>query len=224
MKVLLIEDDAEIAEFIKRGIEQCGGTVQHEKLARQGILLASTNNFDVVIFDRMLPDMDGIDAIRVLRQSNVLTPIIVLTAMADTFDRVKGLDAGADDYMVKPFAFTELHARLKALCRRQPMQTETLEFQLGDLLVNRTTRNVIRAGQAIDLLPREYKILEYLLQHEGELVTKTMLLEQVWGFSFDPKTSLVQTHVSRLRSKIDKPFSTDLIKTVRGSGYIISNG
>ncbi|MFD2166139.1 response regulator transcription factor [Thalassotalea euphylliae] len=222
MNVLLVEDDQEIADFITRGLMQEGESVHHEKDARKGMLAASTMDFDVLIFDRLMPGMDGIDAIRILRQSQVNTPTIVLTALTETADRVAGLDAGADDYMVKPFAFSELYARLRALARRQPMQETVNELTLGDLVINRTTRQVTRAGQLLDLLPREYQILEYLVQNPNQLVTKTMLLEKVWGFSFDPKTSLVQTHVSRLRTKLDKPFSFDLIKTVRGSGYIIS--
>ena len=190
---------------------------------KQGLYRQRTSDFDVIIFDRLLPDMDGIDAIRVLRQSKLLTPIIVLTALAETAERVAGLDAGADDYLVKPFAFSELFARLKALARRQPLQPVNHQLQLGDLTVDRTTRKVTRSGQVISLLPREYQILEYLLLNHNQLITKTMLLENVWGFSFDPKTSLVQTHVSRLRGKLDKPFAYDLIKTVRGSGYLIND-
>ena len=223
MKILLVEDDNETAEFIKHGLEQQGETVQHEIDAKKGILAASTIEFDVIVFDRLLPSMDGLNAVKILREAQILTPVIMLTALSETSERVAGLNAGADDYMVKPFAFSELHARLKALARRQPMQEQVIELAIGDLLLNRTTRKVTRAGKTLDLLPREYQILEYLLQHPNQLITKTMLLEQVWGFSFDPKTSLVQTHVSRLRTKVDKPFSDDLIKTVRGSGYVISN-
>lgn len=223
MKILLVEDDNETAEFIKHGLEQQSETVQHEIDAKKGILAASTIEFDVIVFDRLLPSMDGLNAVKILREAQILTPVIMLTALSETSERVAGLNAGADDYMVKPFAFSELHARLKALARRQPMQEQVIELAIGDLLLNRTTRKVTRAGKTLDLLPREYQILEYLLQHPNQLITKTMLLEQVWGFSFDPKTSLVQTHVSRLRTKVDKPFSDDLIKTVRGSGYVISN-
>ena len=223
MKILLVEDDNETAEFIKHGLEQQSETVQHEIDAKKGILAASTIEFDVIVFDRLLPSMDGLNAVKILREAQILTPVIMLTALSETSERVAGLNAGADDYMVKPFAFSELHARLKALARRQPMQEQVIELAIGDLLLNRTTRKVIRAGKTLDLLPREYQILEYLLLHPNQLITKTMLLEQVWGFSFDPKTSLVQTHVSRLRTKVDKPFSDDLIKTVRGSGYVISN-
>ncbi|GLX85142.1 DNA-binding response regulator [Thalassotalea loyana] len=222
MNVLLIEDDIDTAQFISRGVSEQGDALTHTTQAKQGILFASTTDFDVIIFDRMLPDMDGIDAIKVLRSSGIDTPILVLTALAETADRVAGLDAGADDYLVKPFAFSELQARLRALTRRSPIKQANHILSIGDLTLDRTTQQCKRAGIVLDLMPREYKILEYLLMNANQLVTKTMLLEKVWGFSFDPQTSLVQTHVSRLRNKVDKPFSSDLIKTVRGSGYVIS--
>ena len=222
MNVLLIEDDLDTVEFISRGIKQQGDALTHHDTAKKGIISASTTHFDVIIFDRMLPDLDGIDAIKVLRASGIETPILVLTALAETADRVAGLDAGADDYLVKPFAFSELMARLRALSRRSPIKQANHLLTVGDLTLDRTTQHCARAGIALDLMPREYKILEYLMMNATQLVTKTMLLEQVWGFSFDPQTSLVQTHVSRLRNKVDKPFNHDLIKTVRGSGYVIS--
>jgi len=222
MNVLLIEDDIDTAQFISRGVSEQGDALTHTTQAKQGILFASTTDFDVIIFDRMLPDMDGIDAIKVLRSSGIDTPILVLTALAETADRVAGLDAGADDYLVKPFAFSELQARLRALTRRSPIKQANHILSIGDLTLDRTTQQCKRAGIVLELMPREYKILEYLLMNANQLVTKTMLLEKVWGFSFDPQTSLVQTHVSRLRNKVDKPFSHDLIKTVRGSGYVIS--
>jgi len=222
MKLLLVEDDSDTAEFIVRGMKQQGDSVIHVTEAKKGLLIASTEKLDVIIFDRLLPDMDGIDAIRILRQSQIETPIIVLTALAETADRVAGLDAGADDYLVKPFAFSELSARLKALARRSPIKQEVLVLQMRDLFLDRTTQKCTRSGVTLDLTPIEYKILEYLLKHRNQVVTKTMLLEHVWGFGFDPLTSLVQTHVSRLRNKVDKPFIDVLIKTVRGSGYVIS--
>ncbi|MBQ4860094.1 response regulator transcription factor [Pseudoalteromonas sp. MMG013] len=223
MKVLIVEDDLDTAQFIARGLEQSGDSATLCDNAEQALLSASTHPFDVIIFDRLLPSMDGLDAVRILRQSKIVTPIIMLTALSETSDRVAGLNAGADDYLVKPFAFSELYARLKALTRRQPLTPKALELVVADLTLERTTRQVKRADTHIDLMPKEYQILEYLMLNPKQLVTKTMLLEQVWGFSFDPKTSLVQTHVSRLRNKIDKPFTTELIKTVRGSGYIISD-
>ena len=222
MNVLLVEDCQDTAEFISRGLEQQGDTLSHFTYAKEALIPASSMKFDVIIFDRMLPDMDGIDAIKLLRTSNVNTPILVLTAMASTEDRVKGLDAGADDYLVKPFAFSELQARLRALARRSPMKQVEHLLVVGDLSLDRTTQLCTRAGVKLDLMPREYKILEYLMLNANQLVTKTMLLEHVWGFNFDPQTSLVQTHVSRLRNKLDKPFDHELIKTVRGCGYVIS--
>ncbi|MDK2596654.1 response regulator transcription factor [Pseudoalteromonas obscura] len=223
MNVLIVEDDMDTASFIKKGLLQNGESVLHVTSASEGMIAASSSEFDVIIFDRLLPNMDGLDAVKVLRASNVTTPIIMLTALGDTADRVAGLDAGADDYLVKPFEFSELHARLKALTRRKPISQSTVSLRLGDLIVERTSRKVTRDGQVIDLNTKEYQILEFLMQSPGQLVTKTMLLEKVWGFNFDPKTSLVQTHVSRLRNKVDKPFNIELIKTVRGCGYIISN-
>lgn len=221
MNILLVEDDRETAGFICRGLRESGAAVTHVTDAAGGILAATQHAFDAIIFDRMLPGMDGVDAVRVLRQSKIDTPIIMLTALAGIDDRVDGLEAGADDYLVKPFAFAELYARIRALGRRQPMQTEELRLQLLDLVLDRATQQVTRSGQRLDLMPREYRILEYLMQNAGQLVTRTMLLEKVWGYSFDPKTSLVQTHVSRLRAKVDKPFATELIRTVRGAGYLI---
>ncbi|CAH9058733.1 Transcriptional activator protein CzcR [Pseudoalteromonas sp. CIP111854] len=222
MKILLVEDDIDTAQFIIKCLEQNGDSVTHCTDAEQGMLNASIHSFDVIIFDRLLPGMDGLDAVRILRKSNVLTPIIMLTALSETAHRVAGLNVGADDYLVKPFAFSELYARLTALARRQPLLQQSSDLRLKDLTICRTTRKVTRGKTQIELLPKEYQILEYLILNKTQLVTKTMLLENVWGFHFDPKTSLVQTHVSRLRNKIDKPFSCELIKTVRGHGYIIS--
>ncbi|WP_194868244.1 response regulator transcription factor [Pseudoalteromonas sp. PPB1] len=222
MHILLVEDDPDTAEFICAGLAQHNAQVQHCDNAERAMLSASAHAFDVIIFDRLLPNMDGLDAVRILRASKVTTPIIMLTALSDTADRVAGLEAGADDYLVKPFAFAELYARLKALARRQPLRADTLELVIGELRLNRTSRQVLRAGQEIELMPKEYQILEYMMQNPEQLITKTMLLEQVWGFSFDPKTSLVQTHVSRLRNKLDKPFTFDMIKTIRGSGYLLT--
>ena len=220
MNILFIEDDAETAAFVCRGLSEAGDTVYHHQNAADALRHAANKSLDVIVFDRLLPDMDGIEAVRLLRKSGVTTPVIMLTALAGIDDRVSGLEAGADDYLVKPFSFAELYARLKALARRQPMAAgEAPQLQVADLTIDRTTHKVTRAGQVLDLLPREYRILEYLVQHKDQLVTKTMLLEKIWGYNFDPKTSLVHTHVSRMRSKVDRPFDTELIQTVRGSGY-----
>ncbi|ASP39009.1 DNA-binding response regulator [Bacterioplanes sanyensis] len=222
MHVLLVEDDDETAAFIERGLQEAGHSMTHEATANAGLISAAAQNYDVIVFDRLLPGMDGLDAVRVLRQSGVTAPILLLTALDGIDDRVKGLEAGADDYLVKPFAFAELYARLRALARRQPLLEETQRRQIADLVLERTTQLVTRAGRRLELLPREYRILDYLMAHEGQIVTRTMLLETIWGFQFDPKTSLVQTHMSRLRNKVDKPFACDLIHTVRGAGYVIS--
>ena len=222
MKVLLIEDDAETAEFVRRGLDELGYAVMHCDNARDGILQASTADYDVIVFDRLLPGMDGMDAVRLLRGSKIETPVLMLTALDGIDDRVAGLEAGADDYMVKPFAFAELHARIRALARRQPLAHSETVLSAGELVLDRTTRKVTREGTLLDLLPREYEILEILLSHQDQVVTRTMLLERVWGYTFDPKTSLVQTHVSRLRAKVDKPFSRELVRTVRGAGYMLS--
>lgn len=223
MNILLVEDNDETAEFISRGLTEAGESVTREANANTALITAVSSDFDVIIFDRMLPGMDGLDAVRLLRESNIVAPIIILTAVSGIDDRVAGLEAGADDYLVKPFAFSELYARLKALSRRQPLNLIDTQLRVGDLVLERTTQTVTRQGEVLDLLPREYRILEYLMQNEGQVVTRTMLLEKIWGYSFDPKTSLVQTHLSRLRAKVDKPFETDLITTVRGSGYVISS-
>ena len=224
MRILLVEDNEETVDFVSRGLTEAGDTVTVETDAQSGLLTAAGKPFEVIIFDRLLPGMDGLDAVRVLRKSSVQTPILMLTALAGIDDRVDGLEAGADDYLVKPFAFAELYARLKALARRQPItEDDVTQYQIADLVLDRLTQTVTRDGQKLDLLPREYRILEYLMQHEGELITRTMLLENIWGYNFDPKTSLVQTHLSRLRSKVDKPFPTELIQTVRGSGYVIAS-
>lgn len=222
MNILLVEDNDETADFIKRGLQEAGVSVTHEVTANAGLVTAAARTFDVLVFDRLLPGMDGMDAVRVLRQSGVTTPIIMLTALSGIDDRVDGLEAGADDYLVKPFAFSELHARIRALSRRQPLSEERTRLQVGDLVMERITQTATRDNLVLDLLPREYRILEYLMQNEGQLVTRTMLLEKIWGYKFDPKTSLVQTHLSRLRAKVDKPFDTELIRTVRGSGYVIA--
>lgn len=223
MRILLVEDNEETVAFTSRGLEEAGDAVTVAATAQEGLLIAAAHEFDVIIFDRLLPGMDGIDAVRVLRQSGIATPILMLTALDGIDDRVNGLEAGADDYLTKPFAFAELYARLRALTRRQPLaEADTTRIVVGDLIMERTRQVVTRAKVTLELLPREYRILEFLMLNEGQVVTRTMLLEKVWGYRFDPKTSLVQTHVSRLRAKVDRPFDTELIRTVRGAGYVIS--
>ena len=222
MRILLVEDNEETIAFTSRGFEEAGDAVTVAATAQQGLLIAAAHTFDVIVFDRLLPGMDGLDAVRILRQSGIATPILMLTALDGIDDRVNGLDAGADDYLTKPFAFAELYARLRALTRRQPLaEADTTRIVVGDLVMERTRQVVTRANVRLELLPREYRILEYLMLNEGQVVTRTMLLDKIWGYRFDPKTSLVQTHLSRLRAKVDRPFDSELIRTVRGAGYVL---
>jgi two-component system, OmpR family, response regulator len=222
LKVLLIEDDDDTAAYVANGLTEQGHTVDRAQNGRDGMFLAGDGGYEVLIVDRMLPGMDGLDLVKVLRSANVLTPVLFLSALGGLDDRVTGLDAGGDDYLIKPFAFSELVARLNALARRAPLRSADTMLRVGDLQLDMLKRRVMRRGQPIDLQPREFRLLEYLMRHAGQVVTRTMLLEQVWDFHFEPKTSVVETHVSRLRAKIDKPFGTDLIQTVRGAGYRIS--
>ncbi len=222
MKVLLIEDDADTAAFILRGLRESGDVADHAENGRDGLFLASEGGYDALVVDRLLPGVDGLSVVRLLRETGVQTPALFLTALGGLDDRVAGLDAGADDYLVKPFAFAELAARLRALARRQPMSETSASLMIGELTLDRLTRRVERGGVPIDLQPREYCLLEYLMQHAGQVVTRTMLLEHVWEFHFDPKTSVVETHMSRLRAKVDRPFATELIRTVRGAGYVLA--
>jgi two-component system, OmpR family, response regulator len=221
LKVLLIEDDDDTAAYVANGLTEQGHTVDRARNGRDGMFLAGDGGYEVLIVDRMLPGMDGLDLVKVLRSARVLTPVLFLSALGGLDDRVTGLDAGGDDYLIKPFAFSELVARLNALARRAPLRATGTMLQVSDLELDLLKRRVTRRGELIDLQPREFRLLEYLMQHAGQVVTRTMLLEQVWDFHFEPKTSVVETHISRLRAKIDKPFGTDLIQTVRGAGYRI---
>lgn len=220
--VLVVEDDPEIAEFVERGLREDGFATRVEADGKSGMLAAAAERFDVVVFDRMLPGMDGVDAIKLLRGAGVDSPILILSALGGIEQRVEGLDAGADDYLTKPFAYSELRARIFALMRRRPSIDRQTSLEVGDLVLDRLSRSVTRGGAMLDLLPREFSILELLMTHAGEVVTRTMILEKVWGYHFDPKTSLVQTHVSRLRARVDRPFENEMITTVRGSGYVLS--
>lgn len=223
MKVLVIEDDADTADFICRGLREVGCLADHAATGVDGLFLASDGSHSVLVVDRMLPGIDGLKLVRMLRETGVHTPVLFLTAVAGLRDRVEGLEAGGGDYLVKPFAFSELLARLRVLARRRYAETTPTELRVADLKLDRLTRQATRAGQAIDLQPREFRLLEYLMENAGRVVTRTMLLEQVWEFHFEPRTSVVETHVSRLRAKVDRPFETPLIHTVRGSGYIIDD-
>ena len=221
MRVLIVEDDAETADYIGSSLKALGHSFEHAADGKQAFLLALDTDFDVMVIDRMLPKLDGISLIKSVRSAGVETPVIILSAMSDVHDRIDGLEAGADDYLVKPFAFSELSARLAALTRRPPMQSAPTVLKIRDLEVNLIAHSVVREGQTIEVQPREYRLLVYLMQNEGRVVTRTMLLEAVWDFHFDPKTNVVETHISRLRQKVDKPFATPLIHTVRGFGYCL---
>jgi two-component system OmpR family response regulator len=221
MKLLLVEDDPEAADYLKRALEESGHAVDHAAEGRGGLLAAAGNSYDVIILDRMLPEMDGLSILRTLRAARVRTPVLLLTAVQGIDDRVEGLDAGADDYLVKPFAFVELMARINALSRRPPPQEVVTVLQVGDLRMDLLKRTVTRANARIDLQPREFQLLEYLMPHAGRVVTRTMLLEGIWNFNFEPQTNIVETHMSRLRGKIDRGYPRELIHTVRGSGYMM---
>lgn len=221
MKILLVEDDAETADYIAKGLAESGHVVDRAADGRDGLFLAGGGGYDVLVVDRMLPHLDGLGLVRALRAAGVRTPALFLTARAGVGDRVEGLEAGADDYLAKPFAFAELLARINALARRPPLQAEPTVLRVADLEMDLLKRSVSRGGKRIELQPREFRLLEYLMRRQGEVVTRTMLLEGVWDFHFDPKTSVVETHISRLRAKVDKGFGTELIHTVRGAGYAI---
>lgn len=219
MKILLIEDDRETAAYIVNGLREHGHVVDHAANGRDGLFLAAGERYDVMIVDRMLPGLDGLGIVMTIRGAGVKTPVLFLTTMGGIDDRVVGLEAGGDDYLVKPFAFAELVARLNALARRPAMTSAETVLRVADLEMDLLKRTVSRAGRRIELQPQEFKLLEYLMRHAGRTVTRTMLLENVWDFHFDPQTTVVETHISRLRSKIDREFAVELIHTVRGSGY-----
>ncbi len=219
MIVLLVEDDTETAAYISRSLKEHGHVVNHAATGREGLLLATQSHHDVLIVDRMLPGMDGLALVKTLRGTGHAAPILLLTTLSGIDDRVEGLNAGADDYLVKPFAFSELLARLNALARRPPPAQVQTTLQVGDLKVDLLRRRVTRGGEVIDLQPREFQLLEFLMRHADQIVTRTMLLEGVWEFHFDPKTNVVETHISRLRSKVDRGRHPELIHTIRGAGY-----
>ena len=221
MKLLLLEDDQESAAYLKRALAEAGHTVDHASKGRDGLLLAVGETYDVLLLDRMLPELDGVAVLRTLRAAGVKSPVLLLTAMGGIDDRVEGLEAGADDYLVKPFAFAELLARVNALARRPPPQDAQTVLTVGDREMNLLRRTVARGGYRIDLQPREFQLLEYLMRHAGRMVTRTMLLEAIWDFHFDPRTNIVDTHISRLRAKIDRGHAHGLIQTLRGSGYCL---
>ncbi len=221
MKILVVEDDPTTGSYVAEGLREEGHEVDLVDNGRDGLTRATAGSHDVLVIDRMVPGLDGMALVKALRAKGVMTPVLFLTAMGGVDDRIEGLNAGGDDYLVKPFAFGELSARINALGRRPQISQEETVLRAGDLEMDLVRRRVTRAGKAIDLLPREFALLEHLLRHKGRVQTRTMLLEAVWDISFDPQTNVVETHVSRLRAKVDKPFGKELIKTVRGAGYKI---
>ena len=222
MHLLLIEDEQEAAVWLIKGLQSVGHVVDHAADGEDGLHLALTGDYDVLIVDRMLPKRDGLSIIRMLRADGDLTPALVLSALGEVDDRVQGLRAGGDDYLVKPYAFEELLARLEVLTRRNQEQAPTTRLEVADLALDLTTHKVTRAGRMIRLQPKELQLLEYLMRHKDQIVTRNMLLEHVWDLHFDPQTNVVDTQISRLRSKIDKDFGTPLLHTIRGRGYRLS--
>ncbi len=219
MKILLIEDDPETSVYVARGLREHGHVLDSAATGQDGLFLASGGGHDVLIVDRMLPGLDGLGLVRALRETGVKAPVLFLTALGGVGDRVRGLEAGGDDYLVKPFAFAELLARINALGRRLPLSDAVVVLRAGDLEMDLLKRLVVRDGRPVELQPREFQLLEYLLRHMDRVVTRTMLLEAVWDFHFDPKTNIVETHISRLRAKLAQAGAAELIHTVRGSGY-----
>lgn len=222
MKLLVIEDDREAAAYISKGLGESGYVVDVAHEGRDGLFMASSGTYDALIVDRMLPGMDGLAVIAALRAAEIRVPVLILSALGAVDDRVKGLRAGGDDYLVKPFAFAELLARLEALLRRGGGPPATTRLHVVDLEMDLLARTVRRGSQEIDLLPREFRLLEFLMRHVGQVVTRTMLLENVWDYHFDPQTNVIDVHISRLRQKIDKGFAKPLLHTVRGAGYRLS--
>jgi two-component system OmpR family response regulator len=222
MRILLIEDDATTAAYVERALGECGYLVERVGDGRDGLFRATEGGYDLILLDRMLPGLDGLSVVAALRAAKVQTPVLILSALGQVDDRVKGLRAGGDDYLTKPFAFAELLARVEALLRRKsaPAQ-EVTRLSIGDLEMDLLRREVRRAGRLIELKPREFRLLEYLMRHAGQVVTRTMLLEGVWDYHFDPQTNVIDVHVSRLRQKIDRGFEPPLLHTVRGAGYMM---
>jgi len=222
MHILLIEDDSRAARYLMKGLNECGHVIDHADDGENGLHLALTGQYDVMVVDRMLPHRDGLSIIRMLRADNNTTPVLVLSALGEVDDRVTGLHAGGDDYLVKPYAFSELLARLEALTRRSSSMELEQKLHLADLMVDLRKQCASRGEKLIHLQPREYRLLEFLMRHTDQVVTRTMLLEQVWDFYFDPQTNVIDVQISRLRSKIDKGFKIPLLHTVRGAGYKLS--
>jgi two-component system OmpR family response regulator len=224
MRVLVIEDDRDTGAFLQKALRESGHTADLARDGAAGLEMARAGEYGVLIVDRMLPHRDGLSVIEALRAEGNRTPVLILSALGEVDDRVKGLKAGGDDYLTKPFAYSELLARIEALARRaEPLERETV-YAVGDLVLDRLSHKVMRAGESIVLQPREFRLLEYMMKHAGQVVTRTMLLEHVWDYHFDPQTNVIDVHVSRLRAKIDKGFAEPLLHTVRGSGYMLRQG
>ena len=223
MKILIIEDDLDAASYLVKAFREAGHTTEHASDGESGLFMASENAYDVLIVDRMLPKRDGLSVISELRKRDVNTPVLILSALGQVDDRVTGLRAGGDDYLPKPYSFTELLARVEVLGRRRGSPEQDMVYRVGDLELDRLSHNVRRSGKEILLQPREYRLLEYLMKYAGQVVTRTMLLENVWDYHFDPQTNVIDVHVSRLRSKIEKDFEKPLLRTVRGAGYMIKD-
>ena len=221
MKILLIEDDKRTSSFIMKGLEQAGYTPVLASDGKDGFILGSSEDFDAAIIDIMLPEMDGLTVIEKLRAKGVTMPVIVLSAKSSVDDKIKGLQKGGDDYLAKPFAFSELLARVQALLRRASSAAEPTKLTVGDLTVDLLSHKVARGDEEIDIQPLEYSLLEYLMRNAGRVVSKTMIMEHVWEYNFDPQTNIVETRICRLRDKIDRPFDRKLIHTVRGFGYVL---
>jgi len=223
MRLLIIEDDRDAADYLVKAFREVGHVAEHAADGEEGLVLASDGGYDVLIVDRMLPKRDGLSVIGALRDKGVATPALILSALGQVDDRVKGLRAGGDDYLVKPYSLAELLARLEVLARRRGGREETV-YRVADLELDRLSHRVTRGKEEIMLQPREFRLLEYLMRHAGQVVTRTMLLENVWDYHFDPQTNVIDVHISRLRSKIDKGFTPPLLHTIRGAGYMIRDG
>jgi two-component system OmpR family response regulator len=221
MRVLLIEDDLKTAAFISKGLKEAGFVVDHVTDGESGLQMASEEPYDAAIVDVMLPKMDGLALIESLRRQEIKTPVIILSAKRSVNDRVKGLQTGSDDYLTKPFAFSELLARVQGLIRRSSGVSEPTSLTVADLSIDLLTREVVREGEKIDLQPREFALLEYLMRNQGKVVSKTMIMEHVWNYNFDPQTNVVEARICRLRDKVDKGFGAKLIHTIRGVGYVL---
>ncbi|MCA1945763.1 MAG: response regulator transcription factor [Desulfovibrio sp.] len=221
MRILVVEDDMEAAAYMAKGLKESGYTVDHAAEGKDGLFKAASENYDAIVMDRMLPGVDGLTILRTLRSAGNMTPVLILSALGEVDDRVTGLKAGGDDYLTKPYAFSELLARLEALLRRGQDGAAVTRLKVADMEMDLIARKVSRAGKVVELQPKEFSLLEYLMRHAGHVVTRTMLLENVWDYAFDPQTNVIDVHISRLRQKIDKGFQKPLLHTVRGVGYTV---